>query len=341
MSTSVAPAEVGGPIHVPNPPRIPGFRLRHYRGPQDHPGMIRANTRARQAAGILERVSVEGMDSDYANLHNSDRYCDVIVGELDGEIVSYGRIEWGDNTDGARDYSSFCLVEPSVRRQGIGSAMLGWQEQRIREIAAEQQTDRPRFYFSFVYDTDAGARALLERSGYSVVRRGAEMVRPNLEAILDAPMPEGLEIRPAGPEHVRGVWEAAVDAFRDHWGSHEDSEDDYRTFASSPKSDPATWVVAWAGDEIAGFVLGSVADGEGPDEVVGYFDSVGVRRPWRRRGLGRALCAAALRRLRERGATTVGLGVDLKNQNEAARLYESVGFQIRTTSTEYRKPLVL
>ena len=37
----------------------------------------------------------------------------------------------------------------------------------------------------------------------------------------------------------------------------------------------------------------------------------------------------------------MGLGVDLQNQNEAARLYESVGFAIRTTSTEFRKPLVV
>ena len=73
---------------------------------------------------------------------------------------------------------------------------------------------------------------------------------------------------------------------------------------------------------------------------MGYLDWVGVRRPWRRRGLGRALVVEALRMLQARGVTTVGLGVDLQNENEAARLYESVEFAVKTTSTEFRKPLV-
>ena len=162
MSTDTkTPFEVGAPINVPDPPRVPGLRLRHYRGPQDHPGMIRANNVTREEAGIVERVSVEGMDSDYTNLTNSDPYRDVIIAETDAGIVAYGRLEWGDHTDGGRDYTSFCLVGPSVRRRGLGRAMLGWQEARIREVAAGHETDRPRWYFAFVNDGDAGGLALL------------------------------------------------------------------------------------------------------------------------------------------------------------------------------------
>jgi ribosomal protein S18 acetylase RimI-like enzyme len=326
---------VGAEIRVPSPPRIPGFRFRLYRGPEDHPGMIAANNTAREAADIVERVTVDGMDNDYANLHNSDRYRDVIIGELDGRIRAYGRIEWGDNTDGARDYTSFCLVEPSVRRAGVGAAMLAWQEARIREIASRHVTDRPRFYFAFVYDGDPGGLALLSSSGYEVVRRGAEMVRPTLADIPVVAMPDGLALRRASTADARAVWDAATEIFRDHWGAVDESDESFASFVGNPKTDPSLWVVACDGDEIAGEVLASITDG------VGYLDSVGVRRPWRRRGLGRALVAESLRLLAARGATSVGLGVDLQNQNEAARLYESVGFEIRTTSTEFRKPLIV
>jgi ribosomal protein S18 acetylase RimI-like enzyme len=161
------------------------------------------------------------------------------------------------------------------------------------------------------------------------------MVRPSLADVPAVAMPPGLEIRAVTRSDARAVWDAGAEIFRDHWGATDESEEGFASFVGSPKSDPSLWVVAWDGDQIAGEVLTSITDG------VGYLDSVGVRRPWRRRGLGRALVAASLRLLASRGATSVGLGVDLQNQNEAARLYESVGFAIRTTSTEFRKPLVL
>jgi ribosomal protein S18 acetylase RimI-like enzyme len=259
----------------------------------------------------------------------------VLIGEIDGRIVAYGRIEWGDNTDGGRDYTSFCLVEPAVRRAGEGRAMLGWQEARIRENAESQDTYRPRWYFAFVYDGDPGGLALLSGAGYTVVRRGAEMLRPSMAGLPSVRMPSGLELRAATADDARAVWDADAEIFRDHWGPLNDTDEGFASFRGSPKFDPSLQVVAWVGDEIAGIVLSSITDG------VGYLDSVGVRRPWRRRGLGRAMVAEALRLLASRGATSVGLGVDLQNQNEAARLYESVGFAIETTSTEFRKPLVV
>ena len=345
MSPRIAdpPADhrVGAEIQVGAAPPIPGFRYRLYRGPEDHPGMIRANTAAREAAGVVERVTVAGMDNDYANLHNSDRYRDVIIGELTGEIVAYGRVEWGDNSDGARDYTAFCLVDPAVARRGIGRGMLEWQERRAREIAASQETDRLRFHYSFVYDSDGGGLALLSGSGYEVIRRGAEMVRPDLEAIPDVELPPRLAVRSAAASDARPLFDAETEIFRDHWGQNDESEESFAGFVGSPKFDPSLWVIAWDGKEIAGAVLTSIQESDAAGNVVGYLDSVGVRRPWRRRGLGRAIVAESLRLIRDRGATSAALGVDLQNQNEAARLYEQLGFHIKTTSTEFRKPLVL
>ena len=57
--------------------------------------------------------------------------------------------------------------------------------------------------------------------------------------------------------------------------------------------------------------------------------------------LGRAIVAEALRVLARSRSDDLGLGVDLENQNEAARLYESVGFRIETTRPQFRKPLAL
>ena len=71
----------------------------------------------------------------------------------------------------------------------------------------------------------------------------------------------------------------------------------------------------------------------------GLIDAVFTRRPWRRRGVARALIARTLVLLRDRGMTSAYLGVDGLNPNQAATLYTSLGFEIATTTYDWTKPL--
>jgi ribosomal protein S18 acetylase RimI-like enzyme len=108
-----------------------------------------------------------------------------------------------------------------------------------------------------------------------------------------------------------------------------------------PRRDLGLWVIAWQGDEIAGIVLNRI-DRETNTQLGlqrGWVSSVGVRRPWRRRGLARAMVAQSLRVLRDAGMTTAGLGVDAQNGTGALVVYESVGFAVAATERVYRKPL--
>ena len=67
--------------------------------------------------------------------------------------------------------------------------------------------------------------------------------------------------------------------------------------------------------------------------------SVFTRRQWRRRGLGRALIARSLVRLRERGMTSASLGVDAENPSGALGLYEGIGFAASYRSAAWRKEM--
>ena len=71
----------------------------------------------------------------------------------------------------------------------------------------------------------------------------------------------------------------------------------------------------------------------------GWLERISVRRPWRRRGLARALTARSLVRLREAGMTEGMLGVDSENANGAFVLYEGLGFEIHSRSAAYRRAL--
>ena len=95
---------------------------------------------------------------------------------------------------------------------------------------------------------------------------------------------------------------------------------------------PSLWLVAWDGDQVAGAAINVIHGG-----AWGETDDLFVRRPWRRRGLGRALLVGSLRLFRARGLTTAGLGVDTENVTGALRLYESVGYRPYQRWASFRK----
>jgi mycothiol synthase len=329
-------------VDVPQHPGIPGLLFRHFRGPADFPGMIEANMAARDAYGIHDTVSVEGMAAQYANLTNSDTATDLVIIELDERIVGYIRVQWDDQQDGSRAYDAVALLRPELRGRGIGRAMLAWIQQRSREVAATHPDDgRERWLQAYNWDADEPAVRLLRHAGYEPIRRGFEMIRAKLDDLPEAPLPDGLEVRPITHDDLRSVWQAGAEAFRDHWGGHDESEEDWRRFRDDPNTDPDMIVVAFDGDEVAGVVVNVIdpADTARTGQVRGVLGAVYVRRAWRRRGLARALIARSLRLLRDRGATCALLGVDGENPNRAMTLYESCGFQIASSGTVWRKLL--
>lgn len=335
-------APVVDAVEVPAMPPVPGLVFRRFRGPADYAGMVEANMAARETYGVEGTVTVDGMANHYAHLRNSDVARDLLIVELDGRTVGYVRVAWNEQHDGSLAWETTCLLQPELRGRGIGRAMLRWGERRLLEIAADQRADgRPRWFQAESFDADQYSVRLLRRHGYNPVRRGYEMVRDDLEDLPDAPLPPGLEIRPVTVADTRRIWEADAEAFRDHWGEDEETEEAWLTFRDDPTNDPALWVVAFDGDDIAGLVLNVIDPADIARKGIprGVLGSVAVRRPWRRRGLARALISRSLRLLHDRGMTSAGLGVDGENPNQAMTLYESCGFRIASSFTTWRKPL--
>ena len=70
------------------------------------------------------------------------------------------------------------------------------------------------------------------------------MVRPHLEDIPTAALPEGFAVRPVDRSSAaRQVFDADVKAFRDHWGSVVDDEAAFERFAGDHRTDPSLFVV--------------------------------------------------------------------------------------------------
>ena len=323
-------------------PPIPGLRFRGYRGPEDHAEMHRVHQAAAAANGIDEAITVEQMDTAYAHHVNCDHERDIVLAEVDGSLVAYARVFWQDLVEGGRSYENFGFVHPDWRRRGIGTALHGRNEARLREIASEHPEVTPTWLSSEGADVDVGNDALLRTDGYEVVRYFYEMLVEDLDAIDVPSMPDGIELRPVTRDHYRQIWEAQAEAFRDHWGMAEWTEEDWTRFDADPdNADPRFWRIGWDGDEVAGVIVTVVPAEENARHARNrvYVGGVSVRRPWRRRGLARALLASSLVAAREAGHDGATLGVDSDSPTGATGLYRSLGFEPVQTFTAWRKPL--
>ena len=321
---------------------LPGLAIRTYRGEEDLPAMLRVYAAAHEADGLEDVTTLEDLRRNYATLVNCDPDHDILLAEVDGEVVAYARVFWQELVEGGRSYENFGFVHPAWRRRGIGTMLHRQNEERLRQIASKHGDVEPKWLASESVDTDAGAAALLRRDGYTAVRFFYEMVARTLDGIAVPPMPDGIELRPATRDQYRAIWEASAEAFRDHWGEQEWASEDWERFEVNPAhDDPRFWRVGWDGDQIAGAVVTTVPveENEHHGRARVYVSMVSVRRPWRRRGLARALFASSLTGAREAGYTSATLGVDTDSPTGATDLYRSLGFVPARTFTAWRKPL--
>lgn len=128
----------------------------------------------------------------------------------------------------------------------------------------------------------------------------------------------------------------------------EGSRDEHRAelldiLAGRPRSTlPLVVFVADVAGEIAGFVevgVRSHADGCDPVRPVGFIEGWYVAPPHRRRGLGRALIAAAEAWCRALGCREVASDTWIEN-TDSQRAHEALGYDVADRCVNYRKRLV-
>lgn len=253
-----------------------------------------------------------------------------VVTDPSGKLVGYEEFY---SRAGHASYQGDGYVHPQYEDRGIGTALLRALDERARLEMAKAEPERRIFIRNFMTANDEKARALHENEGYKAVRHNWSM-RINLESPPPAPQfPGGIEIRPFDEaQHMHPVYEALAESFADHWGFIRPTFDEWKQHRVAPDVYfPDLWHVAWAGDQIAGVSICRYRSG------IGWVWSLGVRRPWRKKGLGMALLLYSFGEFYERGQKVVGLGVDASNPTGATRLYERAGMHVETEYVCYEK----
>ena len=259
------------------------------------------------------------------------------VHDADGEPA--GLVEFYDGEQLHVAPYVFLRVRPDLVAGPLTDALLAWAERRAPENLSLAPDGARVAMSTDVASVNRRLIAALERNGWRHDRTDWTM---EIDLRASAPLPEpawpdGIRVRSAEIDaDARAIHAAVEDAFSDHYGFVPQPFEEwihFRTRFFEPE--PELWFLAKDGDEIVAMALCSSHRPAEPD--LGWVSTLGVRRAWRRRGLGLAMLRHAFRALAERGVPRAGLGVDAQSLTGATALYEKAGMRVVREGYEYER----
>jgi GNAT superfamily N-acetyltransferase len=328
-------------IKLKNAPGIAGLQFRKFTGDADYPWMIDILNEASKADRSDDVYTLEDIKNDYAHLTNCDPTQDMIFAQVNDETIAYSRVSWyQEENPNDRIYSLILNIKPLWRSQGIEEAMIHWCESRLLTIAESHPEDSKRFFQTYSMDKKQFYNQIVEQLGYKVARYGFGMAR-SLDHIPQANLPEEVEVRPVLEKDIRKIWDASIEAFRDHWGFAEPTEEDFDGYQKSKYFQPALWQVAWHGDAVVGSILNYIDHdyNQKYNRKRGWTEEITTHRDWRNKGIASGLIVRSMQMHKAQGMTEVALGVDTQNPTGALHVYQKLGYQQEKTWLTYRKPL--
>ena len=208
--------------------------------------------------------------------------------------------------------------------------VLAWADARARE-ALPTTSGRPAWFVS-VFEDQADFIRDLEAAGFQCQASAPQdpwsqvwMARPSHIPVPEAAPPPGFAIRPLAGEQEVGAYVAlhrsafGTGNMTREWRARTFRQPEYRPdldlVAAAPDGRLTAFCVCWH-------------DLRGPGgRPCGQIEPLGVGEEFRRLGLGRAILAEGIRRLRALGAEQVIVETD-NYRDDAFDLYESSGFRV-------------
>lgn len=309
-------------------PLAAGYVLRHPR--PDEATAVHALIVASETAefGEASRYALDDLEGDWRTIDPA-RDAWVAVAP-DGSLAGYAYVS--DRRHVRVDAEGY--VHPDHTGRGIGTALVQAAETRARDHVALAPQGARVVAQNWINARNAAARGILEGEGYAPARHFWRMEIPLADAPSEARWQDGTVVRPVASEDDERAAHLVVDeAMADHWGHVATGFDEWIAQKREHGFDPSLWFVAFDGDEPAAVALCSISEG------IGWVDTLAVRRPWRGRGLGKALLLHAFADFRRRGLDRSALGVDAASPTGATRLYEGVGMRPTQEHAVYQKVL--
>ena len=317
-----------------------GFTARGAKVDDLESALMLFNRWSRSVTGRDEIVDLDALRTDLSAPGFDIEQDTSVVFAPNGELAGYAEA-WTTSKPPVHPWL-WGRVDPAYEDKGIGTWLLHWAEQRALQAlprVAPELRFAPR---AGIVREGYKPKQLLEDMGYRHIRSSYEMLIELDAPVPDPEFPEGITLRTYVPgTDAEAVYRARTDSFRDHFGFLEEPFEDglkrFKHFWEDESSDPTLLFIAMDGEDIAGINLCRPTSFDDPE--TGWVGTLGVLRPWRKRGLGLALLRHSFNEFYKRGKRKVGLGVDAENLTGALRLYENAGMHVHQTFDLYEKEL--
>lgn len=284
---------------------------------------------------VLDRSDLE----DEIGMSTFDPARDGRLGWIDGKVVAWGTVACLPGTRQRRVLTSGSVV-PAHRGSGLGSELLAWQVERGTEVVRARGGDTPAWLEVSATDGDLARESLFRDHGFSRLRYYFEMRRP-LSGYAATPraVPSPLRMVPFDRDLDDAVRDAHNEAFLDHFAASELDDESWRIWVTGDDFRADLSYVVLDGDDVAGYVLNSLHPDDWPSLgfTEGWTHQLGVRRPWRHRGVASALLDATAAALAGAAIDFAALDVDADNPTGALGLYESNGYRREKTRVSWSR----
>jgi ribosomal protein S18 acetylase RimI-like enzyme len=286
------------------------LRSRPWRGYDDIGALQRLAIEVRRVEGWRAPWHVGDLAWGFRQHAGREDEWDIRVWEEDGAVVAWA---WLRADDGGKKLDHD--IHPRHRAGTLHDELLAQ--------AADATT-------AWAMDGDDKSIAALARHGFTERGNGLTFhVRQLDDPPAEPALPDGFILRTVEPEDLG----ERVAIHRDVWAPSRVTEASYADVrATWPYRGALDCVVEAPDGSFAAYCLAWLDD----ENRCGELEPVGTREPFRRRGLGAAVCSFALGRLRDEGAASaIVYSVD----ERAAALYDAVGFERHTQVRPYRRRL--
>jgi mycothiol synthase len=278
-------------------------------------------------------ITEEDMHSEWSTPGFSLETDAWVVQTPEGRVIAFADVGHQEHAH----IFAFARVHPDFRGQGIGTHLLHLAEARAHQHVPEARPDARVVLNTWASVVNQEAQQLFEHEGFQLVRKHWHM-QIEMDATPAAPeWAEGITVRTfvLGQDN-RTVFDTVDEAFQDHWGHMPMEFDRWEHWTVKRDDfDPSLWFLAFEDDQLAGVALCYNEATTG----LGWVATLGVRRPWRRRGVGMALLRHSFGEFYRRGMPRVKLGVDSQNLTGATRLYKRAGMHVVREFLTYEKEL--
>ncbi len=250
---------------------------------------------------------------------------DIRVLERDGRLAGYADV------DATRDDPPiwWCDVKiaPDVPEGEVVPELAAWLDARAARGLLRVWTS----------DQDARIVEAFTALGFEPIRHSYRMEIALTGDEREPTWPDGISVRTVSEGDHRLVHGSMIEVWQDTNDPIDETFEEWAHWrVESPTYDPSLWSLAFADDELAGF---AICRPDPIDPNAGYVGMLGVRRPWRRQGLGEALLLHSFAEFRRRGFARGTLGVDASSVTGATRLYERAGMSVYRDTVFLERPV--